>query len=197
MIEKIIFDYGGVITKGSRTNFVASSLSTSSEQRSTLREFFRSDFIKQAAEGKWSSMQIVSRLQVLLGDVNSSSINDVLTQACEPDRQMLSLLKQLKARYRVFVISDSLPPYTEYVRQEFADNVDGIFMSDQLGARKSGLLYTLAEETFPGLFTNSVYIDDRESNLPAVRGRGAVGLLFKSMECLVKDLLRLGVVVDE
>lgn len=197
MIEKIIFDYGGVFTKGSRATFVASSLGSSSEQRSALLEFFGSDFIRQAAEGKWSTTQIISRLQALLGDVNASRIQDVLTQACEPDIQLISVLNQLKARYRVFVISDSLPPYSEYVTQEFAQTVDGLFMSDQLGARKSGQLYTRAEIAYPGLFTNSVYIDDRELNLPAARSRGAVGLLFTSTEDLVEDLHRLGVTFGE
>lgn len=197
MIERIIFDYGGVFTKGSRAKFVACSLGSTSEQRSALLEFFETDFIRQAAEGKYSTMQLVSRLQTILGDINASTIQYVLEQACEPDKQLLSVLNQLKARYRVFVISDSLPPYSEFLMREFAHTVDGLFMSDQLGARKAGQLYALAEMAYPGLFTNSIYIDDRELNLPAATSRGAVGLLFKSTEGLVEDLHRLGVAIEK
>ncbi len=193
MIEKIIFDYGGVFTKHSRSSFVARSLGATSEHQTALLNFFRSEFIRHAAEGKYSTKQIISRLQDLLGDVSASTIQDVLSQSCEPDIEFLSVLNQLKVRYRVFVISDSLPPYSTYVTQNLAHTIDDFFMSDQLGSRKSGQLFALTESVHPGLFVNSVYIDDRESNLAEARRRGAAVLLFKSTKALVEDLHRLGV----
>lgn len=193
MINKVIFDYGGVFTKHSRATFVARSLGDTSEHQSAILDFFRSNFIKHAAEGKYSTEEIISHLQEILGDVSASTIQDVLSQSCEPDTEILSVLSQLKVRYRIFVISDSLPPYTAYVTQNLAHIVDDFFMSDQLGARKSGQLFELAETVHPGIFVNSVYIDDRESNLAEASRRGAAVLPFKSTKTLVEDLHRLGV----
>lgn len=196
MIEKIIFDYGGVLTKGSRSAFVTDSLGDSREQQKALLEFFKSDFIMQAAEGKHSSDEVLIRLQLILGEDSVSRIQNILTSACKPDSQLLHLLKQLKVSYRVYVISDSLPPYSEYLLKELTHIVDGLFLSDQLGSRKSGHLFTLAETVCPNLFVNSVYIDDREINLGTPKARGAIGLLFKSKDSLIKDLNRLGAVFE-
>ena len=91
------------------------------------------------------------------------------------------------------MISDSLPPYSEYLVREFDSVLDGLFLSDQMGARKSGQLFTLVEKVCPGLFVNSVYIDDREKNLISAESRGSVGLLFKSTEDLIRDLKKLGI----
>jgi FMN phosphatase YigB (HAD superfamily) len=193
VIEKIIFDYGGVFTKGSRADSVMRSLGRSKEKHLALQKFFESNFTRQAAEGKWSTNQFVSRLQAHLGEEDPNRVHDVLTQACEPDTQLLGVLSQLKGRYRIFILSDSLPPYSEYLVREFTHIVDALFLSDQMGARKSGQLYNLAETAFPGLFINSVYIDDREPNLLPAKSRGAVGLLFKSTEDLIQDLHKLGV----
>ena len=193
MIEKIIFDYGGVFTSGSRADFVVRSLGTSKDQRSVLRAFFESNFIKEAAEGKWSTNQVASRLQRHLRHTDIAQIRDVLAQACKPDTRLLKILNQLKERYRVFMISDSLPPYSEYLVREFDSVLDGLFLSDQMGARKSGQLFTLVEKVCPGLFVNSVYIDDREKNLISAESRGSVGLLFKSTEDLIRDLKKLGI----
>ena len=193
MIEKIIFDYGGVFTSGSRADFVVRSLGTSKDQRSVLRAFFESNFIKEAAEGKWSTNQVTSRLQLHLRHTDIAQIRDVLAQACKPDTRLLKILNQLKERYRVFMISDSLPPYSEYLVREFDSVLDGLFLSDQMGARKSGQLFTLVEKVCPGLFVNSVYIDDREKNLISAESRGSVGLLFKSTEDLIRDLKKLGI----
>jgi len=71
-----------------------------------------------------------------------------------------------------------------------------VFLSDQLGERKPGPLYRRAEALHPGLFKNSVYIDDRASNLPAAISRGAVGLHFTSIEALMEDLRSLGIAVE-
>lgn len=193
MIENIIFDYGGVFTRGSRADFVVRSLGTSRDKRSVLRAFFDSDFIRQAAEGKWSTDQVVRRLQRHVGHADITQIRDVLTQACKPNTRLLKILYQLKERYSVFIISDSLPPYSEYLVREFDCLLDGLFLSDQMGARKSGPLFTLVETVSPGLFVNSVYIDDREKNLISAERLGSVGLLFKSTEDLIEDLNKLGV----
>lgn len=196
MIQKLIFDYGGVFTKGSRAKYVAKALAPTPEQQEEIRQFLGSEFIKQAAEGKWTTPQVLERLQDMLDDADTDKISRVLAQACKPDAQMLHLLHSLKARYPVFLISDSLPPYSEYINEKFAHVFDGLFLSDRLGERKSGQLYDRAEGLHPGLFTRSVYIDDRAANLPGAVSRGAVGLLFKSPEALVEDLLLLGVSID-
>lgn len=196
MIENIIFDYGGVFTSASRADFVVRSLGTTRDKRWLLHEFFNSEFIRQAAEGKWSTNQIVSRLQRCLGHADTIEIRDVLIKACKPDSRLLKILNQLKERYRVFIISDSLPPYSEYVAREFDCILDGLFLSDQMGSRKSGRLFTLVEKVNPGLFINSVYIDDREQNLVSAQRRGSVGLLFNSTEDLVKDLDKLGIHIE-
>jgi len=112
MIEKIIFDYGGVFTQGSRADFVAQLLGASQAQQAELLAFFRSGFIKQAAKGEWSTAQILDRLQALLGGLDQDAVHHALTQACTPDIRMLQLVGHLKASYPIFLISDSLPPPT-------------------------------------------------------------------------------------
>lgn len=193
MITKIIFDYGGVFTNGSRADFVVRSLGTSKDKRSALQGLFKSNFIRQAAEGRWTTNQIVSHLQRRLGHEDAIKIRDTLTQACKPDLRLLKIIRQLKERYRIFIISDSLPPYSEYVVREFDSIIDDFFLSDQMGTRKSGRLFALVEAENPGLFANSVYIDDREQNLVPAKRLGSIGLLFKSTEELVEDLNKLGI----
>lgn len=196
MITKIICDYGGVFTTRSRTTFIASALAKSLEQRTIILDFFESDFIKRAAIGKKTTAQIVSCLQNLLENTEDTRIRDALWQACEPDLQMMAILRRLVTRYSVFVMSDSLPPFTACVTKLLGQYVDGFFLSDQLGARKSDGLFALAELLHPALFKDSVFIDDREVNLVEARRRGACALCFKSTNSLITDLRKVGVVFD-
>lgn len=193
MIEKIIFDYGGVFTNGSRAAFVARELSATEEQRQEVLKFLGSDFIKEAAEGKHSGVELLERLQALLGGMDSARIRATFARACEPDPQLLQLVQSLRQRYPIFLVSDSLPFYTDYIRENLTDVFEGIFMSDQLGVRKSGGLFERTEAMSPGLFARSVYIDDRKANLAAAVSLGAVGLHFTGVHALVIDLQALGV----
>lgn len=193
MINKIIFDYGGVFTQGSRAAYVAQALGATAEQQASLRAFLASGFIKQAAKGEWSAEQVVDRICELLHGTGPEQVLLALDEACRPDPQMLQLLERLKARYPVFLISDSLPPYSAYINKNLGHLFNGLFLSDQLGERKSGQLYERAQTLQPGLFEGSVYIDDRAANLPPAQALGAIGVLFTTPQALLADLRSLGV----
>lgn len=198
MIRKIIFDYGGVFTVGSRAEIIAKILSKDKAGQTQIKKFFSSDFIRQAATGKYSDKQIILELQQLIIDsldknATGKVIDTAFAQACHPQAEIIQLLKQLQGNYHLYLLSDSIAPYSNYILNNLSSYFIDIFLSDKMGLRKSNGLYELAKIACPDLFVNAVYIDDRPNNVAIATNYGAFGILFQSLEALYKELSTLGV----
>lgn len=196
-IKSIIFDYGGVFTNGSRADFLSKKLGKTPQEQTAIRQFLNSEYIKQAARGGVDTGEIIARLHSLVDHARSESICYALAEACTANAQMLQLVKKLRRRYQVYLISDSLPPYSDYINLHYSSLFEQIFMSDRIGLRKAEGLFQQAKNSCHYLYDQAIYIDDREKNFALLEDEGITGLLFSSYEVLVEDLQKFGVIFDD
>lgn len=195
-IKNIIFDYGGVFTNGSRTALVSKALGKTSQEQATIRQFFSSNFVKQAARGEWTTSELIAHLQSYIEHARSELICQALGQACAADAQMLRLVERLKRRYQVYLISDSLPPYSDFINLHYSPLFEQLFLSDRIGVRKSEGLFQQAQRACAHLYEQTIYIDDREKNLKLLEDKGVTGMLFTSYKKLIADLQQHGIILD-
>ena len=193
MIKSILFDYGGVFTCGSRSAYVSKKLASNDEEAIALDYFFRSKFVQQCARGEHKKESLIDEIRKVVPILSTTEIQEALTESCIADKNMLSLARNLKAHYRVYLISDSLPPYTDFISSQYSDYFDGLFMSDSFGVRKSEGLYQEAEKKIPDLYEASIYIDDRKKNLIALsEKKGTTGIAFEAYQQCLIELKKLG-----
>lgn len=192
-VKSILFDYGGVFTCGSRAAYVSKKLAGNDEEAIVLANFFRSKFVQQCARGEHKKESLIDGIRKVIPTLPPIEIQEALTQSCIADKNMLGLVRNLKNHYRVYLISDSLPPYSDFISSQYSDYFDGLFMSDDFGVRKSEGLYQEAEKKIPDLYEASIYIDDRKKNLIALsEKKGTTGIAFDSYQQCLKELKNLG-----
>lgn len=192
-VKSILFDYGGVFTCGSRAVGVSKKLASNDEEAIALGNFFRSNFVRQCARGEHKKESLIDGIRKVLPTLLPIEIQEALTESCIADKNMLGLVRNLKAHYRIYLISDSLPPYSDFISSHYSDYFDGLFMSDDFGVRKSEGLYQEAEKKIPDLYEASIYVDDRKKNLIALsEKKGTTGIAFESYQQCLKELKNLG-----
>ena len=193
--KSILFDYGGVFTNGSRAVSVSTRLARTKEEQSALADFFRSEFVRQCARGEHDSLTLIDGINKVVSALSPSEIFKALAESCVADNNMLKLVRALKSRYDIYLLSDSLPPYTEFIATHYRGYFDVLFMSDTFGRRKSEGLYQYAKKQIPELYESTIYIDDRKKNLAALSEKGVIGIVFVSHYQCINELKELGVEV--
>lgn len=192
-VKSILFDYGGVFTCGSRAAYVSKKLASNHEDATALGNFFRSNFVRQCARGEHKTESLINEIRKVIPRLSPIEIQEALAESCIADKNMLGLVRNLKAHYRIYLLSDSLPPYSDFISSQYSDYFDGLFMSDAFGARKSEGLYQEAEKQIPDLYKASIYIDDRKKNLISLSEKeGTTGIAFESYQQCLIELKSLG-----
>jgi len=190
----VIFDYGGVISNGSRKDIVIDTLCTNVDQRNILNDFFSSEFIKEAARGKHSKSEINKKIALLLNDANEMKINQAFIESCKPNESMLLTLNMLLGTSNLYIVSDSLPHFSDYIENNFHSMFVKCYFSDRLGTRKSEMLFDMIKETDPKIFEKSVYIDDNELNFKSSVLSNVLTIKYETVSLLNKELVKIGVI---
>ena len=194
MINKVIFDYGGVFVKNNRSHVFCDALHLNNEQSNLVTKFFRSDFIKKSALGYYDEHSIMDRLQKIFS-VDKERISKAFDLVCEPDNEMVSLLDRLNMKcYKTILVSNSIPPYTRRIRKNINLNFSDLFFSDEIAKRKPIDIFDSILQRQPLFFEKSIYIDDQEKNLIFPKRNGAIPILFRGVDSLIDRLNTLGVV---
>ena len=117
----------------------------------------------------------------------------------DPQPAMFALAQQLRARHRVFLLSNVGDLHWAELRRRFRLHELGedVIASFEAGVMKPHEgIYVQAEERFTLDPAQTVFIDDRLENIEAVRRRGWHGIVHQHHDTTVEALRVLGVRID-
>lgn len=117
----------------------------------------------------------------------------------DPQPAMFALAQQLRARHRVFLLSNVGDLHWAELRRRFRLHELGedVIASFEAGVMKPHEgIYMQAEERFTLDPAQTVFIDDRLENIEAVRRRGWHGIVHQHHDATVEALRALGVRID-
>lgn len=195
MINTIIFDYGGVISK-SRSKCikkkVAESFGVSAEEFSKVFKKYNPDYEK-------GLMINVKYLNLVIREVGMPcSMRDLaeIIYSCDlMEHRLVHLIKRLiKKKLSLVLLSNSNPILTEKIRHnKLFKDFDGYFFSDYIGTRKPDIkIFKTCLSTMKKQPYECVFIDDREGNILAAKRLGINTIHFSSHHDLKHQLKRLG-----
>ncbi len=110
-----------------------------------------------------------------------------------PDQKTVALIRELKSRYRVVLLSNAMSEYLRYALKKcgIADLFDDVIVSAEVKLVKPDpAIFKLALERAGADAKNALMIDDVQKNLDGARAVGIDGYLFRGAEGLADFLAR-------
>ena len=196
--KAILFDMGNVLYFfDAKRSSKAFSEAVGVPEDKVWKTFFVSDLERAYTRGEISSEDFYRKVSEHFPSKLSFAAfarlwNDIFTE----NREMEPLLKKLKKRYPLYLISNTNDLHFEYVRSRFRllNHFTKCFPSHLVGHRKPdramfehvlGEIKLRPEET--------IFIDDIDEFLRSAESLGIRGVKFTSCAALEKDLKRLNV----
>lgn len=172
----------------------------------TLHDF--DDFLREVAEEygidllELKDIEGSTRKQMDLGEISDDEYMDVLndhfritidkdsfredfTKKTKVNGELISLLKELKGRYTLIILSNNNPFNVRFMRQEtgFEDLFDHIFIScfEKL-AKPDPEFYNLVHSIAGIPLTQCIFVDDNPVYLDAGKELGMHGILYEDFD---------------
>ncbi|MBI4549737.1 MAG: HAD family phosphatase [Candidatus Omnitrophica bacterium] len=197
----VLFDLGNVLVRFDHA-ILARKLSKLSRKPifAIVSQFIRSGLGELYDEGRIDTEDFTGRvLRALDLKMSPEEFKACWTEIFWENPGMDELVGRLKARYPVFVISDTNPMHFDFVRERFPilRHIDQFVLSYEVGARKphpkmfeAALRRAgcAAEETF--------FTDDRSEIIEAARRMGFRTHRFTGTRALARELLKQGILPE-
>ncbi len=198
MLNTILFDLGNVLVDVDSQRPVSrlkQRFPSISEQR--IWAFFEhSDLCLQFQTGKVSSHVFYEGFRSAVGeDLSYNYFKQLWQDMFSPIRPMIDLLPDLRARYRLVLLSNTDELHAEYIgrQYDFYDYFHHLIFSYEVGYLKPGKeIFQIALETSHSDPERSIFIDDLEKNVQTAVSMGMRGIPFKGYERFVQDWNELG-----
>jgi len=186
MIKAIFFDFGGVIVDDKYTAIVDPLKKQLSPEK--LAEFLCLE--EGAARGQ------IGEEFLALGDkiLETKTLEGspwVEDQYSHPDTQVIDLIKELKTKYKVGMLSNNFSFWAEKLRQQdWMKIFDAVVISAEVGVVKPNKeIYLLAAEKIGCRPEECVFIDNIQANVDGAAAAGfAEAIKFEGIEKLKKSL---------
>lgn len=199
MIQAIIFDFGNVINLFDNKRFLnkISQYSDKTAEELNVLIYQKSDIALQYERGELSSDEFYKIIVELCNlDISKLDLRDAFTDIFTPIETTIELIKSLKHKYKIGLLSD-----TSEWDFEFGIKKCGIFhlfdtttVSFEVGSLKPDKKLYLDAINKLGLNPpECVFIDDREVNVNGATALGIHGINYISHEELIKSLQSLGI----
>lgn len=195
MITTIVFDFAGVISKRNFFPVVAENLS---EKYGIPKEKILENLKTHVTQYVLGNESTEDFWKKTCGEFNIPYNNfvDIFSSAYELNFEMIELIKKLKEKYDIFLLSDNFDALSRTLRKE--QNLNGLFLkmyfSDEMHLIKED------EKAFLHMLNDThkeagecIFVDDKEMNLVEPRKIGMKTILFKEIDTFVKELAELGV----
>ena len=195
-IKAIYFDLGGVIL---RTGDQTPRTKLAAEFGMTYEEMDRFVFECQSARfasiGKMTEtehwLDVTHRLN--LPDTEMPRIRKIFFDGDQIDQELLNLLRALRKTHKTGLISnawDELRPWI--VENKFEDAFDSMVISAEVGfAKPDARIYQFALEKLGVNAEEAVFVDDVEKNIAGCEALGMHGVLFRSSQQTINDVMEL------
>ena len=195
MIKNIIFDLGGVIIKhpaDQNEKFISENFGISLERASEIwRKYATSLLIgKENSKGFLEKVSKELRLNPDMDELYKKWKNYYVEISKNIDSEVLSLIKELRKKYKVYLLTDTIDTHDEHNSKRGIFNLfNKTFKSFEEGFRKpDSKAYVNVLKKIDASPEESVLIDDSEANVLSARKLGMKGIIYESKEQLVKRL---------
>lgn len=198
MIKNVIFDLGGVLlTNGTR--IFAEKLS--SEHNLSFDEVLKeiNDTDGAGAQYRTGAMSRDQFWQFIISkfvlEESSDDLENEWINCYELNQETANLIKELKNKYKLFYLSNSVKERIAKLNQRFGltSFFDGGVFSHEVGVRKPDIkIYKIILQKYNLKSEETIFVDDKEKNLPPARELGLKTILFTSAEDLRTRLHELG-----
>ena len=199
----LIFDFGNVIAhfdyRKAADKLGARLGVTGAELLDRLRPLGFSDLVRRYETGGMTAEAFSAAVSALVGlevthEEFAAAWSDIFT-ANEPIAPLVESLKA--AEYRLVLGSNTNDLHAAQFRRQFAGTLghfDRLVLSYEVGHFKPSADFYLACAGAAGASpTDCVFIDDLPENVEGARSAGLIGVVYRDVETLVRDLESLGI----
>jgi epoxide hydrolase-like predicted phosphatase len=126
-----------------------------------------------------------------------SSLRDLLMRGyrrhTKPNRELLQVVAQLRSKYRVSLISNTIPEHTDVNRSRgLFKPFDAVILSHEVGVRKpQRRIFELASAALQRPLTDMAFIDDEPEFITAAARLGMHAIRFESNAQVCSELRKL------
>lgn len=195
MIKAIIFDLGGVILKH-RFDLIGYILSQMFAISKEQGDKFWSEYRIRLLTGEFSSKQFLqeikdkTKIEISLDEL-SKMWKQLYIANAEIDWALLDFVKQLRNRYKVYLLTDTIDIHDEYNKtRKIYEKFDKVFKSHEEKLSKSE-----GKQIFLNVLGRinvnpyeCIFIDDLEEYVKAAESAGIKGIVFKNLPQLKEEL---------
>lgn len=197
MIKAVIFDLGGVILKhkAALVGYILSQIFSISEEEGN--KFWDEDRVKLLT-GRLSFNSFLKRIKDELGtNVALAELikkEQQLYQAnAEIDWEVLDFATQLKSKYKVYLLTDTIDIHDEYNKnRKIYDRFDQVFKSheEKISKAEGKQIFLNILKKINLKPEDCIFIDDLKEYVEAAQETGIKGIIFKNLTDLKEQLSR-------
>jgi putative hydrolase of the HAD superfamily len=198
-INAIVFDVGRVLIDFSYDDFF-DWLTQHGANINDVESFVRQTDLHAYEHGHMDDDAFLARLNQLLSQpVDRQLLLAQWLDLFAPIEEMLQLARQLKTRYRVFMLSNTSALHWQHIipHYKLETYCHGLLASYEVGAMKPDpAIFRAAEQKFELSAGETVFIDDIEDNVSGARACGWQGIHHRNSRQTRRKLQQLGVILD-
>ena len=191
----VFFDWSGVVADDSGDDFIDLSLRDIGATDLQIREIIKNEFsqfmLGQISENKyWDKLKNNYGLNV--DDSHIGYFNN--WQGIKPNIYIIELVYKLKSNgFKIGLISNIISPVRDIIKQfGYYDVFDEAILSCEVGLLKPQKeIYELALHRMDTIAQESIFIDDKKSNLDTANAMGFATLLAKTPEQIISEVNKL------
>lgn len=198
MIRLVLFDWGGVLTRGEYDREVSRELAArcgqpEEEVYRVWREGKRLAIERGEAALEEAWEELVSRFGL---DGGGEGFAALLRAAVVPQPAVIDLLRPLRSRAALGLLSNNYPAVAALVRKSVGAYFDRLFFSNESGRVKPDpAAYVEALEALDASAGETLFVDDKERNLIPARALGMAVHRFQDPPRLRAELVSRGLLV--
>ncbi|MFH0713777.1 MAG: HAD family phosphatase [Candidatus Micrarchaeota archaeon] len=197
MISTIIFDWGGVFTKGKHSRGIEKVLKQ--KYKAKIDYLFACKLFDKMDCNELSVVQLTKIINKKFKiKLTPAQMENVFRDAIFPNAQMLKLAAKLKKKYRLILLSNNNIPTVKALRaghKKFLKLFNAVYFSNELNCRKPGKkIFQIVIKRSKLKASECVFVDDVAKNVETARKLKINAIQFKNVLQVKKQLAKLGVV---
>lgn len=195
MIKAVIFDYSGVLAYERLRKFSEAIAKEFDIDAKELKELYCSK------EPFYLLGQILSDefwgafIKTFNLETTKQHLIDVYESSDIPNQKVFDMVKKLKKRYKLGLVSNSIIEMTEFTKKsrDLSAFDATVFSSDIRIMKPDERIFEIILKELNLKPNECIFVDDRERNVKIAKELGWKGIVFKNAEQLEEELRKLGV----
>lgn len=198
MIKTIIFDWGGVLTIGGHTSNIMKLLEKKYSLDAKLVFSYLDNSIVLMDSGILDFGRFVHDFnKAYKVNISIEEMKSIFDEAIVPNSELINLLKVLKGKYLLVLLSNNNAATIQILEDKYADMLkifDNVFFSCIMKLRKPDIkFFQYALNTLKLSPHECLFIDDKERNIKVAAELGMSSLLYLSNKKLMDDMRKLNI----